>query len=154
MAPLYSTPTTAAPALPDSLAKLRFAPAPETPAAIRAYFLAHFPDEELPGPFLEVLSQCYLLGVAAYFTGHGQRPRCTLDNVMATVTYPHVGHVLRMLQTEPGCAGWVLHLQDTLARHAVNQVRAVMAFIEVVLPHVQPAPATMHLVHGHIRAFA
>ena len=127
---------------------------PTTPALVRSYFLAHFPNEELPGIFFEVLSQSLLHSLAAFFSGGETRPSCTLENIVAAVRYPHIAHVLTMLSTDPASDTWILQLQTALARQAVLQVAAVTSFIDVILGHIQPEEQAQRRVHTFINAFA
>lgn len=125
-----------------------------SPAAVRAYFVSHFPAEELPGAFFELTSQSLLHSISAFYCGTDSRPSCTLENIIATVTYPNIDHVLRMLSTDTECGHWVLHLQAALARQAVLQVAAVISFIEIILGHIEPDQHAQERVHSFISAFA
>lgn len=127
---------------------------PLTPTKVRTYFLAQLPAEELPGIFFEVSSQSLLHSIAAYFSGADSRPSCTLENIVATVRYPHISHVLAMLSTDSECATWVHQLQTALARHAVLQVAAVTSFIDIILGHIRPDEQAQQRVHSFISAFA
>jgi hypothetical protein len=125
-----------------------------SPAAVRAYFMSRLPAEELPGTFFELSSQSLLHSISAFYSGTDTRPSCTLENVIATVRYPHITHVLHMLSTDPECSAWVLHLQAALARQAVLQVAGVVTFIDVILGHVRPEKEAQERIHSFISAFA
>jgi hypothetical protein len=127
---------------------------PLSPADVQTYFRSHLPSEELPGPYFETASQSLLHGIAAFFTGTGSRPSSTLENIMATISYPNIAQVLAMLGTDPECAKSVLHLKSALTRQAVLQVAAVPYFIQIVLGHVHPAQQAQERVHSFISAFA
>lgn len=125
-----------------------------SPAAVRNYFVSQFPAEELPGTFFELSSQSLLHSIAAFYSGSGTRPNCTLENVIATVRYPRINDVLRMLSTDVECGAWVLHLQNAMARQAVFQVAGVVTFIDVILAHVRPEQEAQNRIHTFIGAFA
>lgn len=125
-----------------------------SPDDAKSYFLAHFPTEELPGTYFEMVSQSLLHSIAAFFTGTNSRPSCTLENIMATVSYPNIRQVLTMLGTDPKCASCVRHLQAALDRQAVFQVLGVTTFIQVILGHVHPGQQAQERVHTFINAYA
>jgi hypothetical protein len=127
---------------------------PITPAKVSSYFLAQLPKEELPGTFFDVASQSLLHSLAAFFSGTATRPSCTLENIVAAIRYPHIGHVLNMLSTDSECDVWVLHLQTALARHAVLQVAGVTSYIDIILGHIRPDERAQQRVHAFISAFA
>lgn len=144
-------PLSPSPVRPLQQASLPTYSTPSTPAGIRAYFLALFPADELPGAFLEVASQSLLHGIASYYAaGLANRPDCTLQNVVATLSYPNIEHVINMVASDPTSALWIAHLREALSQQAIYQVQATLAFATHVLEHVQPSSLTILHIHSFI----
>lgn len=128
---------------------------PLLPAQVHSYFMQCFPAGDSPGPLIEVTSQSYVYALALFFAkAGGHRPACTIGNVLAATRYGQPEKVLKLMETEPACAGWTLQLQELLGHGCRWQVQAALQFIELLLAHVPPTETATRQVHSYLRAYA
>lgn len=136
-----------------------------TPQAIYDYLTTQLPDLKQPDSGYTRLVNYYLLGIGTYYEqqlisrpGEEPCPRCTLENVLATVLHHDSNHVLAMLETHPLSAAFVplvleAYYQGDLKQVVLKQVAGVIAYTQFLLGGLAPGAVASKRVDNYLHRF-
>jgi hypothetical protein len=133
---------------------------PQKPQAIYDFLATQSPELNQPDSGFTRLASFYLLGIATYYEqqaahrpGEEACPRCTLENVLATVLHHDFKKVLAMLATDPLSAALVPSFLESY-QHADKQIAGVVAFTQVLLSGFTPGALASERVDKYLHQFS
>ena len=134
--------------------------ATQNPQAIYDYLASQQPDLHQPDSGYTRMASAYLLGIATYYQQHvidhpgaESCPRCTLENVLATVLHQDLSQVLWMLAIDPISAALVDSLLDDCKSGFGNEVTGMVAFTQLLLSGLHPGTLAIERVSKYLHQF-
>lgn len=135
---------------------------PQKPQAIYDYLAAEVPDLKQPDSCFTRVASSYLLGIGTYYEqqaaalhhpGEESSPRCTLENVLATVLHPDLKQVLGMLSADLRSAQVATPFIEAYHQEDKRQIAGIVAFTQMLLSGLTAGALASERVGKHLHQF-